>query len=402
MVVSGQPNKVHAVDADRGGDAADLARQLEVARQDLLHKSNRLAELSESAHRFVEDVAHDFRTPLTVIQEFASIMADGIGGEVNEKQTEFLGLIACATRDLAQLVDDFLDSGKLRAGTLRVDRRPHPVAGIIDGCFARLSERARAHEIELVREPCDDLPEVYVDADRARRVLTNLVVNAIKTAPPGTRVVVGAAPDGADAVRLSVADHGATMTDEHRGRVLECLRPGNVFHTKETKGFGLGLSVVGQLSSINLGAASVRSEEGTGNVYSFTMPIARTGVIVRRYLSWIASMGESSSLCALRVREATPEGAPDDLLAFLASVSRATDLILRTPDGEGFVVCGIGYKPDEWTSRIATLYAESALRSARPDRGPLSIDTLGTRDIRDAEQFLHDHLTPHVEARPHA
>lgn len=108
MAANGQPNNSHAVNSDYGADAADLARQLETVTQDLRQKSERLSELSESAHRFVEDVAHDFRTPLTVIQEFASIMADGIGGDVNEKHREFLDLISCATRDLAELVDNSL------------------------------------------------------------------------------------------------------------------------------------------------------------------------------------------------------------------------------------------------------------------------------------------------------
>lgn len=378
-----------------------MARQLEIARRDLRQKSERLSELSESAHRFVEDVAHDFRTPLTVIQEFASIMADGIGGDVSDKHGEFLELITCATRDLAQLVDDFLDSGKLRAGTLRVDRRSHRVGAILDSCWSRLSERARTHGVELVRELDGNLPKVYVDIDKARRTMTNLVVNAIKIAPSGTRVVVRVLQDGSDAVAFGVTDHGATMTAEQLERVHECFCPETVFHTKETKGFGLGLSVVGQLASINLGSASVRSAEGL-NTHSFTMPIACTQVIVGRYLSWIASMDETSTLCALRVREVMPAGAPDELLAFLASVSRATDLVLASPDGEGFIVCGIGYKPDEWLDRISTLYSASALRIAQPDRGPLVIDILGTRNIQEAERFLMEQLTPALEARPHA
>lgn len=402
MVSSGHPNSIHGAAVDGGDDRAQLVRQLEIARQDLREKSERLSELSESAHRFVEDVAHDFRTPLTVIQEFASIMADGIGGEVSEKHGEFLELIACASRDLAQLVDNFLDSGKLRAGTLRVDRRAHRVDAILDACWTRLSERARTHGLELVREPDEGLPEVYVDIDRARRALTNLVVHAIKTAPSGSRVLVGAQLEGSDAVRLHVTDQGATLTADQRARVRECYRPDSVSHTKETKGFGLGLSVVGQLASINLGSASVESTERTGNTHSFTMPIARTEVIIRRYLSWIASMGEASPMSALRIREESPGGAPDDLLAFLSTVSRTTDLELAAPDGEGFIVCGIGYKPDEWRARIRTLYAESVLRLAKPDRGPLMIDILGTRDFQKAERFLLDQVTPEVEVRPHA
>ncbi|UYV12918.1 MAG: ATP-binding protein [Phycisphaera sp.] len=273
---------------------------------------------------------------------------------------------------------------------------------ILDSCWSRLSERARTHGIELVRETGADLPEVYVDLERARRALTNLVVNAIKTAPPDSRVVVGAHLDGPEAVRLDVIDHGSALTPNQLARVGECFRPDTVSHTKETKGFGLGLSVVGQLACINLGSASVRSEEGVGNTHSFTMPIARTDVVVRRYLTWISSMDETSTLCALRVCEVTPTEPDDGIRAFLASVSRATDLELPAIDGDGFVICGVGYKPDEWRARVSGLYAESALRVGRLDRSPLVIDILGTRNIRDSESFLLEHLACELEARPHA
>ncbi|MEM6733360.1 MAG: histidine kinase dimerization/phospho-acceptor domain-containing protein, partial [Myxococcota bacterium] len=101
-----------------------LTKRLKEANAELTLKSEKLSVMSATAHRFVEDVAHEFRTPLAVIQEFAAIMRDGIGGDTSSQQDDYLGFIANASRDLSQLVDDFLDGGKLRAGTLRVARKP--------------------------------------------------------------------------------------------------------------------------------------------------------------------------------------------------------------------------------------------------------------------------------------
>lgn len=87
---------------------------VEEANKELQKKNEKLTELTETAHRFVDNVAHDFRTPLTVIKEFSSIIADGLGGPVTEQQAEYLNFITTATRDLAQMVDDFLTAASSR------------------------------------------------------------------------------------------------------------------------------------------------------------------------------------------------------------------------------------------------------------------------------------------------
>ncbi len=92
----------------------DLSNRLKLANRELNSKNRKLTELTDTAHRFVEDVAHEFRTPLTVIKEFASIIADGLGGEVTEKQAQYLNHITGSASDLAGLIDDFLNSSRLR------------------------------------------------------------------------------------------------------------------------------------------------------------------------------------------------------------------------------------------------------------------------------------------------
>ena len=87
------------------------------ANQKLLEKKNRrLAKLYKMANRFVDNVSHEFRTPLTVIKEYVSLLREGIVGEVDEEQARMLDTVGDRADDLNNMVDDMLDVSKLEAG----------------------------------------------------------------------------------------------------------------------------------------------------------------------------------------------------------------------------------------------------------------------------------------------
>jgi signal transduction histidine kinase len=377
--------------------ADELAAQLKTVQQELRLKCDVLATMSDSAHRFVEDVAHEFRTPLAVIQEFASIMADGIGGEVSEKHVEFLDYIANATRDLSLLVDDFLDSSKLRTGTLRVDRRSYAVGDVLDACWPLLEARARARGIALERSCDPDAPRVFLDLDKAKRALSNLVVSALKVSTPDSRVLVRAGAIDADAVRFQVCDQGPTMSTPQLQRLRRHFATGGAHASADSGEIGLGLSLVSELARVNLGSASIDRCTLGGNCFSFTAPIDRLSSVVDHYLAWISTVGEASMLSFLRVHEPSAGVSQGALESFLGSVSRSTDLKLPSPDGDGFIVVGVGYRPHEWRTRVRAWYAESALPAAAPNEGGLWVEVLGTRSVREARAFLIKQLVPCVE-----
>ncbi|KKL28503.1 hypothetical protein LCGC14_2374510, partial [marine sediment metagenome] len=112
-------------------------------------KNRKLAQFADTAERFIDDVSHDFRSPLTVIQEFALIIADGLDGPVTPQQREHLAVITGAVGDLARMVDDLLDSSRLRAGSLRVDRRGHHVEELIGRVRPIANSKAQRKGIKL-------------------------------------------------------------------------------------------------------------------------------------------------------------------------------------------------------------------------------------------------------------
>lgn len=319
----------------------ELSMQLKVTNTELNRRNERLRELTESAHRFVDDVAHEFRTPLTVIKEFASIIDDGLGGEVTAKQHEYLRFIIDATRDLSGLIDDFLNSSKLRSNMLKVSRRPTPVAQIFDTIWPMILTRAGARGIEVVREIDEGLPMVYADADKAQRTLLNLVVNAVKYSDTGQRIVIRAERYNEDCVCVRVRDEGPGLPDEACRKLFQRFsRVCDDAHQESISGFGLGLNIVRELSGINLGEVFVESELGKGSTFSFTLPVASCGSIVRQFVVHTRKRSSRAIVSAVQI-ECDPSD-NDDIrpITILESACRSHDLLLACQTGDRIMMLG--------------------------------------------------------------
>lgn len=334
---------------------------------ELQGKNSRLAEMTQTAHRFVDNVAHEFRTPLTVIKEFSSILCDGLGGPVTDDQREYLGYVTSASDDLAQMVDDFLDSSKLRARTLRVDRRPHTVASILTAVRPMLRQRAATKEIEMIERIAPGLPEVFCDAEKAGRVLVNLVVNAVKFSPPGSTITLAAEADDEGRVWIGVSDSGPGLSEEELAVVGERFRQVGDPQRTSGKGFGLGLNIAKELVWLNLGAMRIRSEVGVGSEFAFSLSPADPRRVVAAWREAMAGVsgGEGGAAGAKRVVSlwaVVGEGEDvESLRRALASVSQATDLVLpgRGNDEGGAGVLLLGVSDDEagWAARLTAAWA---------------------------------------------
>lgn len=354
----------------------ELSRSLKVANAELTAKNDRLAVLTENAQQFVEDVAHEFRTPLTVIKEFASIMADGIGGEVTPKQVGFLDFISEATSDLANLVDDFLDCGKLRTGMLRVDRQKHDPQEIVDLAWRMIETRAAAKSITIEKILPSKLPQVYCDAEKAGRALLNLVTNAIKFTNPSGCIRIRLVPVSTG-VRYEVVDEGPGLTQTEIEHLFERFSQTEGAHKISEKGFGLGLSIVRDLVQINLGAVQIWSAPGEGSVFSFTVPTFETESILGAYMERARQCDSGTPVTALSVVRKHSNPDIDSDQQFLSSVCYGTDLVIRLPETERVLIIGQTSKSTNWIKRLGR--ADEARHADGSGRGtdPLIIEVVG-------------------------
>lgn len=336
----------------------------------VLERQNvKLEELTETALRFTDDVAHELRTPLTVVMEFASIIEDGIGGSITDQQREYLRFISDASGELARLVDDFLDSSKLRSGTLRVDRQELDIDRTLDAIWPMLELRATRAHIALRRTVAAGLPRVFADREKLGRTIINLTINAIKFSRAGSTVTIGAALDDELGVRISVTDQGPGLSPEEVHSVFERFRQTASGKVARTKGFGLGLSIVQGLVSLNLGTIGVESTPGVGSTFSFTVPSYEPAVIVDMFLAGVTERATAARVGVMLLECGDGGGSASDLIARLAPLLHPYDIQL--PTNGAVLLFGETSDIDRWSDRLRREYAETD--DLRADTTPVSL-----------------------------
>ena len=143
-----------------------LTETLREANGQLEKNNERLAQMYKMSQQFVDNVSHEFRTPLTVIREFAAIVRDGIDGPVTVKQSDRLSTLISRSDDLARMVDDLLDTSRLEVGLLKAFRREHDLSTIVKQVERMLRQRALGKKIriEIKEIPADTI--VFCDEEK--------------------------------------------------------------------------------------------------------------------------------------------------------------------------------------------------------------------------------------------
>ncbi|HEV2012183.1 MAG TPA: GAF domain-containing sensor histidine kinase [Candidatus Limnocylindria bacterium] len=243
----------------------EKGRQLEVASK---HKSEFLANMS-----------HELRTPLNAIIGFADVLGQRMFGELNEKQSDYLGDIGTSGRHLLDLVNQILDLSKVEAGRMDLDPSAFSPAETIRASLAFIRERAAAHRIEVAAEIPADLPTVTADERKIRQVLLNLLSNAVKFTPDGGRIGIAArAADGE--LEISVKDTGIGIPVEDQPAVFEEFRQVGQRSDRSREGTGLGLTLAKRFVELHGGRIWVESAVGTGSTFSFAIPVERPVTVV--------------------------------------------------------------------------------------------------------------------------
>jgi two-component system sensor histidine kinase BaeS len=225
--------------------------------------SARLRENDERRRTFLADVTHELRTPLSIIRGQAEAIADGVYPGDAAHMTPIID----AARTLEALTEDLRTLALSEAGSLELAREPVDLGALAQETVAGFEASATASGVTLTATAGDD---VQVDADpaRIRRVIGNLVANAVRHTPPGgwVRVAVGRA---GDRVELSVADSGAGITPELLPRVFDRFVKG-----PGSTGSGLGLAIARDVVTAHGGTIEIRSAEGSGTTVRLELPIA--------------------------------------------------------------------------------------------------------------------------------
>jgi signal transduction histidine kinase len=228
--------------------------------------SSRLAQQDERRRTFLADVAHELRTPLSVIEAQLEAIEDG----VYPADREHLAPIHEQTRALEQLIDDVRTVALADAGSLTLDRQPTDLAGLIRDSVASFEPRAKTAQVSLVSALPEGLPVVTLDASRIRQVLANLISNALRHTPAGGHVQVGASVAGSppSAVEVAVSDDGSGIPPDLLPHVFERFAKG-----PGSSGTGLGLPIAQDLVNAHGGTITAESQPSAETVVRFTLPL---------------------------------------------------------------------------------------------------------------------------------
>lgn len=318
--------------AERTAAVERQAEELRQAKASLEDRNRRLLDLYRATHQFVDNVSHEFRTPLTVIREYAIALREDLVGASPEGQ-EFLDTIVQRVDDLSVMVNDILDISRIEADILHMSRCVCSVGEILSRVRVLLERKAATEGVALRFHMQADAP-VYCDPEKIGRVIVNLVVNAVKFSEPGREVVVWArgAPAG-DHVVIGVTDQGPGIPAEHLAVIFERFKQLEGSVRSSTKGFGLGLNIVRELVHLNLGDVQVESTPGVGSTFSFTVPAADPARLLPHYLERVGSLRHPVryvSLVRLALAGGTSAAIESDVESVFTHQIRHTDLLFET------------------------------------------------------------------------
>jgi signal transduction histidine kinase len=257
---------------------SQLARERMV---DELNAANaRLREISDLKSDYLSAASHEFRTPLTVIREFCSLVHDGVVGEVNDEQRRCLASALRNCDRLAGLVNDLLDLDSIESGASRLTRERLDLGELMRSCVDDFHGRCEGERQEIGFRGADGrfgpwppaVAPVLAAPDMITQVFVNLVGNAHKFTPAGGRITLAAESDG-DRVRVEVADTGPGIAPEDRGRVFEKFAQLNRQDGPGAKGTGLGLPISRKIVELHGGELDLVDGNGPGCVFRFDLPV---------------------------------------------------------------------------------------------------------------------------------
>jgi signal transduction histidine kinase len=251
------------VAVDDPGELGELAESFNAMAGDL--------ERNERLRRnMVADVAHELRTPLSNLKGYLEAIHDG----VIEPDAKVIESLSEESATLSRLIDELQELSLAEAGELKLIFQDEDISRIIQETTIAAKAKANAKEIKLSWKVTDGLPLVQIDSYRIRQVLNNLLQNAIAHTGKGGNIDV-TGEQRADEIVISVTDNGEGISAEDLPNIFERFYRVDKSRTRSTGGSGLGLTIAKRFVEAHGGEISVKSQQGKGSTFTFTLPINR-------------------------------------------------------------------------------------------------------------------------------
>jgi signal transduction histidine kinase len=277
IVKAGPASPFFGADERRLLETLSAFAELAEERADLLSRerdaNERLRQLDQLKTEFVAMVAHDLRSPMSVISGFADTIHDRWDDLPDTDKLAYLRLISRNTRSLAEFVEDVLQVARMESGELHYDVQPFDARAVVQRI---VTDMQAAHpELRLHVHAPSKLPPALGDEERNWQILNNLVSNAVKfsVGEPEVNVDIRVLPEE-HAVAIAVQDNGVGISDEDMPRLFRRFSRVGQQGGRKVAGTGLGLYIVKSMVEAQGGRIWVQSEPGRGSTFTYTLPVA--------------------------------------------------------------------------------------------------------------------------------
>lgn len=263
-------------DIDWLGDCARIAAaavgRLEMRRraEDEALRRRQADELNRLKTNFLSRVAHDLRTPLASIDWSVQNLVDGLAGDLNEKQRDYLTSVRESVDHLGGLVADLLEISRLEKSVVELPLTELALRPVLEGVARTAAPLAERRDLELVLDVSPPDLSAVAHADKLRESLLNLVDNAVKYSPEGgvIELTARAAADGR--AEIVVRDHGPGLGD--LDRPFDRFVQGAASPDESRQGFGLGLYIVREYLHLMGGEVSGADHPDGGALFRCLLP----------------------------------------------------------------------------------------------------------------------------------
>jgi HAMP domain-containing protein/CheY-like chemotaxis protein/signal transduction histidine kinase len=340
--------------AEQNEEVERKNKEVEQARRALEEKAAELALTSKYKSEFLANMSHELRTPLNSILILGQQLAENVGGNLTNKQTDFAKNIHSAGTDLLTLINDILDLSKIESGTVTVEPEEitfNSLRESVNRTFHHIAEtKALGFNVDIDAA----LPRVLMsDTKRLQQILKNLLSNAFKFTAQGQvamtvrHVTSGWSPDhpvlssAGVAVAFVVSDTGIGIAPEKQRLIFEAFQQADAGTSRKYGGTGLGLAISRELANLLGGEIRLTSQPGEGSTFTLYLPFTYTGPARNVSVTPTAAQAPSPMLSVVKKEEAILDDREevrqgDSVLLVVEDDPHYARILLGIARGKGF------------------------------------------------------------------
>jgi signal transduction histidine kinase len=253
-----------------------LERKVAERTRELIAVNEKLAAASEQKSRFLANVNHELRTPLSSIIGYARLLQRETEGQITSLQQENLADLLRNAERLLGMIDSLLDFARIEAGKMEVQVEPVQFEELIQAAAATMEPMLNRNSVRLVCDMPSNLAPLHTDREKLRQIVLNLLGNAVKFTDRG-EIIISACQENGN-FKLAVTDTGIGIDKADMERIFEEFDRGRLTNAGSYRGTGLGLAIVKSLVDVLGGSVSVESAVGKGSTFTVTLPAKNPSV----------------------------------------------------------------------------------------------------------------------------